>query len=284
MIKLNYSVKINATPYRVWQSLWQDSNYKKWSSLFSEGSYAESDWKEGSKIQFLTPEGEGMFSIIEKSIPNEIMTFRHLGTIKNFVEQPDNDESEEWRDARETYALIENKDETILNVTLDSIEEFKDFFEEVFPKALQKIKSIAEAPENAPIIIDTIVKAPISKVWKLWNTPEHIQHWYFAADSWHAPSAENDLKVHGKFKTRMEAKDGSFGFDFEGTYTDIEEYKKIEFKMGDGRHVKVKFVDLEDGIKITESFEPEDVNPRDAQQGGWQSILDNFKKYAEKAN
>lgn len=284
MLKLNYKVSINASPYRVWQTLWQDKNYRQWSSLFSENSYAISDWKEGSKTQFLTPEGEGMYSIIEKSILNELMIFKHLGVIKKFIEQPNDPETKKWSGSKESYVLVENDKGTILNVSLDSIDDFKEFFDDIFPKALDKIKSIAEAPENAPIIIETSIKASMEKVWAMFTKPEHIMSWYNASDDWYAPAAENDLKTGGKFKTTMAAKDGSFSFDFEGTYTKVKEFENIDFKIIDGRVVKIQFKEQGDEIRITESFEPEDQNARDVQKKGWQAILNNFKKYVENSN
>jgi uncharacterized protein YndB with AHSA1/START domain len=131
------------------------------------------------------------------------------------------------------------------------------------------------------ITIDALVKAPINKVWELWTSPNHITKWSFASDDWHAPSASNDLKVGGKFTTRMEAKDGSFGFDFWGTYDEIVPNKKIAYTMGDGRKAHISFTETADGVNITEGFEAEDENPVEMQQGGWQMILNNFKKHVE---
>ena len=132
-----------------------------------------------------------------------------------------------------------------------------------------------------PITIETIVNVPISKIWEYWNKPEHITKWAFASDDWEAPAAENDLRVGGIFKTTMSAKDKSASFDFTGTYTALKEYELIEYDMDDGRHVKVEFVDLDDGMKIIQTFDPEGENPEEMQRNGWQAILDNFKKYAE---
>jgi uncharacterized protein YndB with AHSA1/START domain len=134
---------------------------------------------------------------------------------------------------------------------------------------------------NSPIIVQTFIHAPIEKIWHYWTEPEHIKNWYNASDDWHAPSVTNDLSVGGKFVTRMEAKDGSAGFDFGGTYTLIEEHKKIEYTIGDGRKVRIEFIKKEDGSEIIQSFEPEGINPIEMQKGGWQAILDNFKKYTE---
>lgn len=131
------------------------------------------------------------------------------------------------------------------------------------------------------ITVSTKVKAPIAKVWECWTKPEHITKWYHASDDWHAPRAENDLKVGGKFSTTMSAKDGSFSFDFGGTYSKIDPHKAIEFTIGDGRKVQVTFASHGNEVEVTESFEAESQNSEDMQRQGWQSILDNFKKYTE---
>jgi uncharacterized protein YndB with AHSA1/START domain len=131
------------------------------------------------------------------------------------------------------------------------------------------------------VTVETVVKTPIEKAWKFWNDPKHITKWYYASDDWHAPYAENDLRVNGKFKTTMSAKDGSFSFDFEGTYTAIQENKLIEFTIADGRKVKITFSDLGKETKVVETFETENTNPVEMQRGGWQAILNNFKKYTE---
>lgn len=132
-----------------------------------------------------------------------------------------------------------------------------------------------------PITIETIVKAPLSKVWEYWNKPEHIVKWAFAQDDWEAPAAENDLRVGGMFKTTMAAKDKSASFDFAGTYTAVTEHERIEYDMTDGRHVKIEFTQLPEGVKVVETFDPESENSEEKQKEGWQAILNNFKKYVE---
>ena|SRR5689334_11409233 len=132
-----------------------------------------------------------------------------------------------------------------------------------------------------PITVEATINAPVEKVWTYWTTPEHITKWCSASEDWHAPFAENDARTGGKFKTRMEAKDGSMGFDFEGVYSDVEPNNVMQYEMGDGRRVKVVFADLGGTTKVTETFEPENSNPIEMQQGGWQAILDNFRKYTE---
>lgn len=129
--------------------------------------------------------------------------------------------------------------------------------------------------------IETTINYSIEKVWEFFTLPKHITQWNFAADSWHSPKAINDLTVGGKFNYRMEAKDGSFGFDFEGIYDTIKINELIEYTLGDGRKVSIEFAGNGKETKVIESFEPENENPIELQKGGWQAILDNFKKHVE---
>ena len=131
------------------------------------------------------------------------------------------------------------------------------------------------------IIVKRIINVPIEKVWQYWTEPEHIKKWNSASEDWHTTFAENDLRVGGKFLSRMEAKDGSVGFDFWGIYDEVKLYEVIESTLGDERKVKVTFVGKEEYTEVTESFEAEHINSIEMQQAGWQAILDNFKKYTE---
>ena len=138
-----------------------------------------------------------------------------------------------------------------------------------------------------PITVEAVIKAPIEKVWDFWNKPEHIVKWAFASDDWEAPEAENDLRTGGKFKTVMAAKDKSTSFDFGGTYTNVKDHELIEYDMTKdaseeaGRHVKVEFEQIPEGVKVRETFDPENQNSEEMQRSGWQAILNNFKKYVE---
>jgi len=138
-----------------------------------------------------------------------------------------------------------------------------------------------EAGHKESITIETTVQTPVEKVWQLWTEPEHLTQWNTASDDWHVPRAENDLRVGGKFLTRMEAKDGSFGFDFGGVYDDVRINEFISYTMDDGRKVAITFIREEDSTKVIETFDAEATNPVEMQRAGWQSILDNFKKYCE---
>lgn len=141
--------------------------------------------------------------------------------------------------------------------------------------------------ENNIITIQSTINAPIEKVWQYWNDPQHIKGWAFASDSWESPASENDLRTGGSFKTRMQEKGTENGFDFGGVYTNVVDHKTIEYDMSkesndpNARHVKIGFEQTPEGVKITQSFDPENENSIEMQRQGWQAILDNFKKYVE---
>jgi uncharacterized protein YndB with AHSA1/START domain len=279
MTDLDFIIKINAPANKIWQVLWYDTTYRKWTSAFHEGSYAVSDWKEGSKVHFLSPGGKGMFSIITECRENELMAFKHLGVIKNFEEQPANEETKAWSEAMEIYSLKENNGYTELNVSMNTIEGFEDYLKKTFPVALNLVKELAENPIE--IIVETTVNASIEKAWKYWTTPEHIMQWNNASDNWHTPSAAIDLRTGGSFIYTMAAKDGSFSFDFGGVYDEVKANEIIAYTMGDGRKAKIIFSKAGNQTKIVESFDAEEMNSLELQQGGWQAILNNFKKYTE---
>jgi uncharacterized protein YndB with AHSA1/START domain len=135
--------------------------------------------------------------------------------------------------------------------------------------------------ESIKITVKTTVNAPIEKVWKFWTEPNHIKKWNNASSDWHTTLAENDLRIGGKFLSRMEAKDGSFGFDFYGVYDDVVLNKLISYTLGDERKVQITFQGHDNVTEVTETFDAEGENSVDLQQQGWQAILDNFKKYTE---
>jgi len=138
-----------------------------------------------------------------------------------------------------------------------------------------------ETANKTFVTVESTINAPVEKVWQYWSAPEHITQWCQASDDWHAPHAENDLRTGGNFKTTMAAKDGSFSFDFEGVYDRVDEHKAIEYTVADGRKVIVQFIPEGGQTRVVEEFEAENTNPVEMQKGGWQAILDNFKKYAE---
>ncbi len=132
------------------------------------------------------------------------------------------------------------------------------------------------------ITVEVKINALIEKVWECFTKPEHIVHWNFASQDWHCPKASNDLKSGGKFSWRMEAKDGSVGFDFEGLFNEVNEFEKIGYTLGDEREVEVIFKTQNNFVIVTETFEAESSHTIEQQREGWQAILNNFKKYTEK--
>lgn len=144
METLEFKIRIKAPAQKVWDVLWNDETYKKWTSVFCEGSYTISDWNEGDKIHFMSPNGEGMYSIIETKIPNEYMAFKHIGEMKNFEELPLDEETKKWSGAMETYRLIADGEFTDLIARNDSVEKYVDYFKDVFPKGLEVVKQLSE--------------------------------------------------------------------------------------------------------------------------------------------
>jgi uncharacterized protein YndB with AHSA1/START domain len=275
MVSLQFSTHITASPFEVWFMLWNEYSYKQWTKAFHPGSYAKSDWQQGSRIHFLTPEGQGMYANIDVLVPQQKMVFHHLGEIMGFEEQPAN---ESWKDAYETYELYPDETGTLLKVSVATEEAYKGAFGNMFPKALATLKAMAE---HFMITVEAVVAAPLEKVWDCWTLPQHIVQWNQASEDWHTPTATNDLKVGGKFTSRMEAKDGSMGFDFEGIYDVVDWHKSIGYHMADGRKVSIRFDTQPNGTLVTESFDPENMHSYDLQHAGWQAILNSFKSYTE---
>ena len=140
MEKQTFNIRINATPEKVWNVLWEDASYRKWTAAFAEGSHAVTDWKKGSKVLFLDGKGMGMFSTIADNVPNRFMSFKHLGEVKDGQEMPASD----WAGAMENYTLNKVNGHTELVVEMDINDEFKDYFTNTFPKALNRVKELAE--------------------------------------------------------------------------------------------------------------------------------------------
>lgn len=144
MKRIQFKQLIDAPREKVWETLWNDETYREWTSVFSEGSRAETDWQKGSKVLFLSGTGEGMVSMIEDNIPNEFMSIKHLGILKNGVEDLNNEEAREWQGALENYTLKYVDEKTELTVDMDITAEYEDHFKKTWPQALDKLKAIAE--------------------------------------------------------------------------------------------------------------------------------------------
>lgn len=131
------------------------------------------------------------------------------------------------------------------------------------------------------ITVELLINSTLERVWNAWITPVDIENWYFASPDWYVPAAENDLRVGGKFKTVMSSRDKTMAFDFEGTYTEVEHHSKIVYVLADDRVVETTFNKEAGGVRVTQIFDPENQNPIDMQQFGWQAILNNFKSHVE---
>ena len=148
MERLHYSIEIKAPKAIVWEKLWSEETYPIWTSSFDEGSRAESDWKEGSKILFIAGNGHGMVSVIEENDPYNFMSFKHLGSYKDGEEDLESESVKEWSGAMETYRLEEKDEVTTLFVGVDTLEKGRSFMEKAFPKALEIVKSLAESEHS----------------------------------------------------------------------------------------------------------------------------------------
>lgn len=282
MQKINFSATINAPKEKVWNSLWEPFHYNTWTSAFAEGSSVKTDnWKEGSKLYFVDGNGSGMISQVAANRPNEFMSFRHLGTLIDGVEDTESEKVSAWAGAMENYTLQEDGSSTTLLVETDITEDFKDYMMKTWPVALEKLKGLAEGTYKPVITVSAEVNAPVAKVWESWTNPEHVKHWNHASDDWHCPKASNDLRDGGSFSFTMAAKDGSFSFDLGGDYNEVKEQEYIHATLGDGRMWKTYFKADGDKTIVTERFEAEGMNSLELQQGGWQAILNNFKKHTE---
>jgi uncharacterized protein YndB with AHSA1/START domain len=180
-----------------------------------------------------------------------------------------------------SFFISKKKSQSTLHLTFSTTDLFVVVFKFVSDNNRLKNIFMNTGEKGKAITVQTTIKAPLSKVWKLWSEPQHIIRWNNASDEWHTPSAKNDFVPNGRFVYRMEAKDGSFGFDFSGVYDEIKDKQQINYTIDDGRKVAVNFTASGDETLVVQTFEAEEINSSELQQQGWQAILDNFKRYAE---
>ncbi len=237
--------------------------------------------QKGSKVLFVDQSGNGMVSMVAANKPNEYMSFKHLGEIMDGVEDTTSEKVKVWNGSMENYNLQEDNGVSTLTVDLDIADEYKEMFENMWPTALKNVKELAEGTTRVPITITAAINAPVEKVWNSWTSPAHITQWCQASDDWHAPYADNDVRVGGTFKTTMAAKDGSFSFDFGGEYTEVTTNRSMSYTMADGRKATILFEENNGKTIVTETFDAENQNSLDMQRDGWQAILNNFKKHTE---
>ncbi len=144
MKRLEFTIEINASKEKIWEVLWNDATYRDWVSVFCEGTYVKTNWNEGDSVHFLTPDGKGMNSIIEKKIANQYIAFKHISELENFEPQPVDAAASEWTGAMEIYELIPNTSSTTLKVLMDTSEKYIEYFETTFHKALERVKTLSE--------------------------------------------------------------------------------------------------------------------------------------------
>lgn len=285
MKTLSNSIQINASAERVWQVLWNESTIKVWAAAYGPGmEFRGGDWQEGNQTTIADANGNGGYGIIEKVIPNQLMRIREKGWILNWKAlSPDysvtiGDKELVWEAGIGEFRLEEQNESTKLSIEIELGDDWASILEDVFPKALQLIKNLAEG--TVVLKVSTEVAVSAKKAWELFNDPLHIVNWNTASPEWHTPSARNDMRVNGQFSYRMEAKDGSVGFDFNGVYTEVDPHRSFSYMMDDGRKATVLFTEKKDSTIVETSFDAEAENSLDLQQGGWQAILDNYKLYA----
>ncbi len=287
MKKLNLEIEINATPENVWDSVVNKTKYNRWTSAFQETSHFEGGWNKGDKIKFLgfNAEGQkmGMVSEIAESRFPEYISIKHLGNIFNGIEDYTSEEVKKWAPSFENYTIERTVGNTaVFKPDMVVPEDYYDMFMQMWPNALNLLKLVSEESAGTKITISALINAELQKVWDYWTGPAHIVNWNFASDDWHCPFAENDLRENGKFRSTMASRDGKMSFDFEGVYSLVKHHEVIQYGMADGREVQVWFSPDGNATRVTETFDAENVHPVELQRNGWQSIMNNFKKYVEK--
>ncbi len=286
MLKRNYKITIAANLEKIWQVLLAKDSYPLWTAVFSPGSFYQGEIIVGQEIRFVAPSpngsNDGMISRVAEFIPNQKVSFEHLGMTINGVDDLDSDAVKSFTPAFETYETTAKDGMIELNIFMDISEPYTEYFDRVWPYALENIKALAESDSVQKITVSSVVNANLDAIWSAWTKPEHIINWYAASADWHAPKAENNLQVGSEFKIRMEARDQSVGFDFTGKYEKITDQELIVYKMEDGRLVDISFRELSPGqVMIIEIFDKENIHTPEQQQAGWQAILDNFRIYSE---
>ncbi len=289
MKKIEKSIEIQATRETVWAAIISDKKYRLWNEDFQKGSYFEGSWQKGDRIRFLSKNENGVPSGVISEIASsehlQFISILHLGLITKGLEDMTSEEAKLWTPGFENYhleALAENV--TRFSVETDVDDRYYTFFQEAWKAALDSLKKVCE--ENlapfASITVETVVEAPVEKVWIYWTEPEYILKWAFASAEWYCPKSINDLRVGGHYATTMASKDGQMAFDLGGTYTEVVPLIRIVSQLDDGRMVWTSFEVIEPNLtKVIETFEAEDENTLDLQRNGWQAILNNFKLAVE---
>ncbi|MCC5894393.1 MAG: SRPBCC domain-containing protein [Alkalibacterium sp.] len=281
MIRIHIEREFNVSPELLWELLVDPDHYRFWIGAFSEGAYFDGDWTKGSKIRFLGDNENGMLSEIVESQWPEFISIKHVGVVVDGVSDYDSSVAREWSPAIENYRFIPKEDGTcIFEVEQDVPEEQAEEFKGNWEKAFDRMARALETHTDMGKVIAIREKStnPPEVIWEKLVTPEKVKTWNVASENWYCPNAKNKLEVGGEFHYEMAAKDDSESFDFWGTYTDIEEGKKLYFKLGDERKVRINISEQPYGSLIEERFEAEQQNNLNLQRQGWQNILKNLAR------
>jgi uncharacterized protein YndB with AHSA1/START domain len=285
LIRQNFTIFIKAPVKKVWDSLLEKESYKYWTSEFEPTSSYEGEMKLGNIIKFKSEEGVGVIGKVVKFDKYKMIGFGF--NLENDYKDNINSYQALIKEGVEEYYFEEKDGGTQLSIIVDNIEEWAKSMEKSWQKALLKLKELSESQIElkyiTPLKVNTQVNCDISKVWKYFTIPAHIEKWSYASEDWACKDSKVDLKIGGKFSSYLYALDGSFGFEFSGFYTEIEINSIIKYTLDDNRKVIVKFEVVKEGniTNVNQFFEPEYENSLELQKSGWQAFLDNFKKYCE---
>jgi uncharacterized protein YndB with AHSA1/START domain len=282
-MRLALERSFNTTPEILWEMIVDPDHYRFWTSAFSIGSQFIGDWSVGSGIRFVMEDESGVESgmiseVVASEWPNHI-SIKHLGLVMNGVEDYESEEVKLWTPAFENYTLVSNESgQCAFKMVQDIPDAYEAEFRDNWNKAfdlIEKRLSLWSKP-SVPITLEARSNHSPSSLWAKLTQPELVKTWNFASEDWYCPEAKNDLRIGGEFHYEMAAKDGSMSFDFWGTYTKIEENKRLEFTLGDGRKVSIELIEKPYGSLVVERFEPEHENSTHLQRQGWQAILNNL--------
>lgn len=283
MLQLHFSIRIQAPRQRVWYTLISADGYKAWTKAFNpHGSWFEGDWSQGSTITFLWPYPQnpdriwGMRATVAENTQFEKIVLSYIWEVSNSELNTDSDRV----GITESYTLEQVWTETVLSVQVGMLEAYADFMETSRNQALQDLKQLCEVA-FPKITVQQRVTGDIGTIRDLWTLPQHITQWNQASPDRHCPKATNDLQVSWRFCSTMAARDGSFSFDFGGTYTEVLPQQKISYIMDDGRTATVLFEELDGAVLLTETFDAESTHSLELQEQWWGAIMASFAAYAQ---
>lgn len=288
MVSISLSKEIKASRERVWEAIVDPDLYVRWAEAFHPGSDFEGAWVQGSPIQFfsLDEQGrkQGMISEIAECRYPEFISIRTVGLLQDGVADCESPDAQTWKPAYENYTLVPLADgHTRFELEMQVPGDFEEEFTTLWVQALDKLTSLLEPDDGGAswICLRQAVRRSPETVWACLTDPDQVRGWNFADPSWHCPSAMNTLQVGGEFHYEMAAVDGSFRFDFWGTYQTVDPPHRLHFVLGDGRAVRIDIHPTPEGVVVEERFQAEQMNSLDMQRQGWAAILARMAAYAE---